>query len=411
MSMTNWLSIIAVLVFGWVSRQSPKMGLWLAWLFIPAYLWQIDLGPLPSNFWELAVAGLAIVTLALDWRRARGSLTEVWRSLGWAGGLLLAGLAIGVAVSPDLRLSFGVAKGWFIVPLVFFWLNLHWLRASDLGHYILALILSTIPLSLVALSQTAAQRFVTVDGRASGWFVSANYLSMYLVPILILGIILVQTGVAWQRRLVYLAWWLGGLALYFSFSFGGWLALVMAMLVWAVIRWRRRWREWIWGLALPIIAVATQWRSERWQQMIDLTDRSSASVRLQVWQTAGLMIKEHPLTGIGLGEFRDQYLSYATRLFASPWEMAILHAHNVYLQFWINAGLAGLVGWLWLVIKFFRRAIGRVTPTTTGLVAAMVAILGHGLIDTTYWKNDLAALFWLVFAMMVVATKTRPAAD
>ena len=218
MSMTNWLSIIAVLVFGWVSRQSPKMGLWLAWLFIPAYLWQIDLGPLPSNFWELAVAGLAIVTLALDWRRARGSLTEVWRSLGWAGGLLLAGLAIGVAVSPDLRLSFGVAKGWFIVPLVFFWLNLHWLRASDLGHYILALILSTIPLSLVALSQTAAQRFVTVDGRASGWFVSANYLSMYLVPILILGIILVQTGVAWQRRLVYLAWWLGGLALYFSFS-------------------------------------------------------------------------------------------------------------------------------------------------------------------------------------------------
>ncbi len=29
-------------------------------------------------------------------------------------------------------------------------------------------------------------------------------------------------------------------------------------------------------------------------------------------------------------------------------------------------------------------------------LAAMVAVLIHGLVDTTYFKNDLALLFWLV---------------
>ena len=407
----NMWALISAIVFGIVAWVNPRGALWLVWLLIPTYLVKVSVGSLPTNLVELLVMVSAMVMVIKYPQGAWRSFWSAVQSVSWAGGLLLLGLIIGTAVSPDLQLSLGIFKGWFVVPVIMYWLTSWLLGREDLNNYISALILSTIPLSVMANWQVVIQQFVTVDGRASGWFASANYLSMYLVPILLLGIILVQTGKPWQRWVTYLAWGLGGVALYFSFSFGGWLALIGASLVWVILYWRRRWWEWIWGIILPGLAVISQWDSPRLQAMVNLTARSSVSVRWQVWQTAMLIIKKHWLTGIGLGEFRDQYLSYANQLFSPPWETAILHAHNVYLQFWINTGLLGLAGWLWLVVKFFYRMARQFNSQTIGLVTAMSAILIHGLVDSTYWKNDLASLFWLLFAMMAVVTPPRQRAN
>jgi hypothetical protein len=32
-------------------------------------------------------------------------------------------------------------------------------------------------------------------------------------------------------------------------------------------------------------------------------------------------------------------------------------------------------------------------------------ILVHGLVDTTYWKNDLAVMFWIIIGMMAIIKK------
>jgi len=400
-----WAFIKSAIVFGVIAWVNPRRALWLMWLLIPTYLVKLSVGGLPTNLFELLVVVSTVVMVAKSPRVAFGSLWSTTRSLGWAGGLLLLGLIIGTAVSPNLQLGLGIFKGWFVVPFLLYWLTTWLLRREDLNYYITALVLSTVPLLLMAVWQVVTNQFITVDGRASGWFVSANYLSMYLVPILLLGIILVQTGKPWQRWLTYLTWGLGGVALFFSFSFGGWLGLVGAMLVWAVLHWHSlRW-EWIGVVILPVVAIVNQWNSPRFQTMVNLTARSSVSVRWQVWQTAFLMIKKHWFAGIGLGEFRDQYLNYANQLFSPPWETAILHAHNVYLQFWINTGLLGVVGWVWLVVNFFCRLARQLTPQTIVLITAMSAVLIHGLVDSTYWKNDLATLFWLLFAMMTIVTR------
>ncbi len=404
--MLSFITLAVALAVARVAWTSPRIAVWLGWLTVPAYLVKLTLGPLPTNLWEVVVITVAVGLAARHPREAGATLRTSCQRLGWPAVLLGLGVIVGLAVSPDLRLGLGIAKGWFLVPLLLYWLTIWQVRPADIVSHVLTLVVTTIPLSLVALAQVATQIFITVDGRASGWFVSANYLSMYLVPVLLLGTIVIQTGAVWQRRLAYLAWGLGLAAIYSSFSFGGWLALVAGILIWVAMRWHRRWWEWIWGIILPALAVASQWQTERFQYMLDLTQRSSISVRWQVWQTALAMIKAHPVTGIGLGQFRDQYLNYASWLFSPPWELAILHAHNVYLQFWVNAGLLGLVGWVWLAVDFFRRAARRSTPQTIGLVAAMAATLIHGLGDTTYWKNDLAAIFWLILALQTIMTDT-----
>ncbi|TSC53324.1 MAG: hypothetical protein LiPW39_336 [Parcubacteria group bacterium LiPW_39] len=38
-------------------------------------------------------------------------------------------------------------------------------------------------------------------------------------------------------------------------------------------------------------------------------------------------------------------------------------------------------------------------------MAVMVYILVHGLLDTTYWKNDLALIFWAIIALSYRAAR------
>jgi hypothetical protein len=45
---------------------------------------------------------------------------------------------------------------------------------------------------------------------------------------------------------------------------------------------------------------------------------------------------------------------------------------------------------------------------TDGIVFLfLVYFLAHGLVDTLYWKNDLALLFWLVLCVGSVSSRKR----
>ncbi|MDO8444025.1 MAG: hypothetical protein Q7S80_00785, partial [bacterium] len=85
-----------------------------------------------------------------------------------------------------------------------------------------------------------------------------------------------------------------------------------------------------------------------------------------------------------------------------------LHPHNVYLAMWLNLGILGLIIFVIMVVNFFRRLWPqRNYYLALCLMAAMSAILIHGLFDTTYFKNDLSAIFWLIlaFAELIIIGK------
>ncbi|MFH0905540.1 MAG: O-antigen ligase family protein [bacterium] len=407
--MASWLILgIAALLLLIVSWRNPRYGLWAVILTLPLYLWQFKIGPIPTNWLEIAIYILTLTLVVKRWPDRRNWL-KVYQPIQWPVGLLLAGLVIGAIVTPDLRLGLGIFKGWFIDPLILYGLVVNLIERDKLRNYIATLAITTLPISSMAIWQAITRHFITVDGRASAWFVSANYLSMYLVPAMLLAIILIASRDLIYKILGGAAIGFGLVALYFSFSYGGWLALLAALVLLAAAYFRKHWRLWIWGGLLPIGLIVSQLNNPKLAAMLNLSEKSSASVRLQVWQSGWLMIREHWLTGIGLGQFRDQYLRFAERLWHPPLELAILHAHNVYLQFWINTGIIGLAAWLWLIARFFA-IVGRQTDLVGSvLLAAGSAILIHGLIDTTYWKNDLAAVFWLIVGLAVVWANAVPA--
>ncbi len=86
---------------------------------------------------------------------------------------------------------------------------------------------------------------------------------------------------------------------------------------------------------------------------------ASANARLLIWRISLNMIKDHPITGIGLGNFAVQYMNYQAEFFKNPaniehWANVagnVNHAHNEFLQIFVETGILGLL--LFLAILFF----------------------------------------------------------
>ena len=145
--------------------------------------------------------------------------------------------------------------------------------------------------------------------------------------------------------------------------------------------------------------------SEKFAQFLEYGERSSTGVRVQVYEISLALIRENPLFGIGLGQFEQQYQEVALRVLGEvPFEWNMLHPHNVFLAFWLNMGLAGLVAFVWLcgrALLWLTEFSGRQAIKERPLAALMlVVILVHGLL-TRHFKNDLAFQFWLFMAILL----------
>jgi hypothetical protein len=65
-----------------------------------------------------------------------------------------------------------------------------------------------------------------------------------------------------------------------------------------------------------------------------------------------------------------------------------------------------LLGFFAELIRYLAPAVRagpRDHPWAVALALAWVAIIVHGLLDSPYWKNDLAAEWWLLAALVMVA--------
>ncbi|MFH0912388.1 MAG: O-antigen ligase family protein [Patescibacteria group bacterium] len=408
---------IWVLLVGYLAWRYPHWIMELLAIALPMYLLRLKLFGIPTTWLELAIYAVFAVWVL------RGYLRPQWWEplfLYWQPLLLIGiGLVVGTVVSTEPLVSLGIIKGWFIDPLLLFILitnstHKRFSPTTEFNYVVFGLWFSGVVLAVVALYQTISGNFITVDQRASAWFSSANYLSLYLVPIMVLVMgwwkhLESSVQPTWSRWIIWVGWGLMAGALYFTFSYAGWLALLIGLAVWGYwsfpkVKW---WLIWAGGVVLVILS---QWQSFKFRQTFDLIGRSSSHVRIQVWQTALLMIKEHWLTGIGLGLFEQRYLEFASRLFHPPLELIMLHAHNIFLQFWVNTGIIGFIGFVWLLAKWARQMWPFVVHykryEIITLTAAMVALLVHGLFDVAYWKNDLSALFWIIVALGAILTQS-----
>lgn len=139
-------------------------------------------------------------------------------------------------------------------------------------------------------------------------------------------------------------------------------------------------------------------------------------MRIYVWQSTLKMIGEHPIMGVGAGNFRVTY-----PLYRSPQEKKVtwkgviyFSAHNDFLQVWAEAGTLGLICFLWLVCALLRSGWRLVKTTdaqkkilSAGLLAGIAAILVVAGFNPALQTPGTGMCFWVLAGLMAAMEKLK----
>jgi hypothetical protein len=171
-------------------------------LFYPAYLLKFQLAGIPFSALEIfcyLLFGLWFIELVQSKR------SVVWdkktRNYWYAAFLLFTGATIGVLAAPDFislpsgeimdakRVALGIWKGWVLAPMLYFAVLTQVLeKREDTEKILRAFIYSAALVGLFSHFLGLFYNGVTIDLRLSGFFESANYLALYIVPAILINI-------------------------------------------------------------------------------------------------------------------------------------------------------------------------------------------------------------------------------
>ncbi len=147
-----------------------------------------------------------------------------------------------------------------------------------------------------------------------------------------------------------------------------------------------------------------------------------SSDRLLMWRTAGEMIKDKPVVGIGISMYKVKFFEYRDKVLDKIPYFGVYEkseqAHNEYFQLWAEMGTIGIIAAMWLIISYFIYAIkfiipsplegeGRVRGTTNqlliiGCMSGVIAFLIDA-IGSFPFHIAPSAVMTVVFASLIVS--------
>ena len=132
------------------------------------------------------------------------------------------------------------------------------------------------------------------------------------------------------------------------------------------------------------------------------------SRRYQIWRVALLMIKDHPIIGVGNGNFKRYYPKYKMEPRKNfPEDKVMGHPHNDYLNIYITSGIIGLIGYLlmWFIIlkkglQYMKDKSSANKPLMAGLLSGIVAFMIAGLAQCYFTDSENSMLLWFYISII-----------
>ncbi len=374
--------------------------IYLTILALPSYLLRFNLGIFHVNLLD----GLLILCIFI-WAIRRREKSECALFLKrrkefiCCVAVIFLGLVISVLVGKNYSVGLGIIKSWYLLPIAFSLVVRTEFKYGRIENVFLVYYISAFVVSLISLWYYFLG-VLTFDFRLQGFFNSPNYLAMYLAPAIFIGYDLFSK-VRDEKKLFVIGSGLSVFyALYLTYSYASWAAILIAIAIVLVAE-----KEMKIGKALIIIIIVSvlcffQIGKDKFSYLASGNSRSSLASRIMIWHSAENMLESNWLWGIGAGNFQETYLIYQ-KDFPPYLEWAVPHPHNLYLAWWLYGGILGLAGFIMLICFWFRGLFELQKNPSLKLMGLgiMCYILLHGLVDTTYFKNDLAVVFWLLFAL------------
>ncbi|WP_304065354.1 O-antigen ligase family protein [Megamonas hypermegale] len=123
--------------------------------------------------------------------------------------------------------------------------------------------------------------------------------------------------------------------------------------------------------------------------------------RMLMWQSAYNMFIDHPVFGVGVGNYHEEYINN----YRSPLSREdTWHPHNVLLAMLAQTGIIGGLGYIVLFIYMFYKVIIDYKNTsnyiTLAFLASLTAFFINGLTDTNFVGHNLKELTYMFYLIM-----------
>jgi len=370
-----------------------RWGVFFIVLCLPLYLVRFSIFNIPTTVLELMIYALFLAWLVSKGYKNLWTALKDEKLLAWGIVLLIIGISAAAAFSWDLRVSAGIWKAWFIDPILFFIVLISVIRKKDIKTILNVLILSGFVVAIISLFYFF--QGTLKQGRLQGIYDSPNFLAMYLALPLILSLCF-SLRLSPRLPLYLVSFLLFSVTLLFTKSFGALLgilgALLFGLLAYFYIKNKK---------AIVLMIVFLFFGAVFVVGLLKINSAiglKSFDARFVIWQKALDVFADSPILGIGPGTFESYFPLFP--------KWGVPQPHNIFLAFLIQTGMAGFVGFIIILIWFFRRGLKLLKTQYSLLLMIITAyILIHGLVDTTYWKNDLSVIFWLIMGLMLIIKK------
>ena len=234
----------------------------------------------------------------------------------------------------------------------------------------------------------------------------------------------------WVRILIVLLIIIFMIALFFAYSRGAWLCIIVGLLAWWAIR--KKILVTIIYLTLFLASIGITWliNDDNYMKFApdfdhtyfhtDFSSHMAATYKLKDistmervyrWVAGVRMVKEEPLTGFGPNTFVNHYKNYAVAAFKT-WvsdNKEKSTVHNYFLLVTIEQGFPGLLLFLWLVIFMFSIVMkayhqldnlhDKMLAVLCGVILSMIITLN--LLSDLIETDKIGSLFFIILGLLI----------
>ncbi len=421
--------LISALLFFIISILNLRLASLILIVLLPSYLLRFQINFLPTTFLEIMIIIISLVWFAQKIKQ--NNLLDSFKHFKQKVGinfliilfLFTLTATVAVFVSLEIRSGLGIWKAYFIEPIILFFIFLNIFSKKDISKILFAFTLSAGLVSGLAILQKFTGWFVpyTFWGkdnvfRVTSFYGFPNAIGLYLAPI----IPLIFYNIYYLFKKIEKNWFKiilniliifsSLLAFFWAKSTGALIALLAGFLLINLFKKK----TFALSLLIILIIFSSIYFELLPKNILDtlLFKDWSGQVRIKMWIESVEMLKNNFIFGAGLSGYQNLVAPYHIWDFVEIFQ----YPHNIFLNFWSEIGLFGLLSFFALIFIFYKTIFINIIQSTQdkknyflnfALAWSIFVILIHGLVDVPYFKNDLAILFWLFFGILFLVSNNE----
>jgi len=233
-----------------------------------------------------------------------------------------------------------------------------------------------------------------------------------IASILLLGLALFADDLK-NKIFFYGGFCLTGIATLFSYSRGPIAALIVGIIILLIWIGRRHYK-----IILPLIAafiviviLATPGILSKFSSGFQMEwEGKSETSRMSIWRTAVNMTADHPIIGVGPGNFAEQYINYRDEFS----DRAFTHAHNDILNVAAVAGIPAsifyLSFWIAIIIRMttalrIKSDDNKIRSIIVGTLTASIVFFMASMFESGFADEEVRLFLMAIWGLFLASEK------